>query len=179
MKKLHLWALSGLLISVAVLSPSMALANTSASATGGAAIAGDGTVRVWGAQVTEVSGNIISAVSTFGNKLFSWVVNISADTEVKSVDEAGVTASTTAEIKEGDRVAFVGALTSLGATASVAADTVVELATTTKKHFKEKHKDKHKEKKGEHAHKDKDEHEERGEGWSLGLWHHFLAKVDR
>lgn len=178
MKKLHTWALVGLVMSAAVFTPSMVLANGISATSSGAVMTGDGTVRVWGAQVTQVVGTSISAVSTFGSRVLNWVVNISGDTEVTSVDNAGATGSTSAEIKAGDRIAFVGALTSLGATVSVDADKVKEIATSTYKH---KDKDK---KRGEKEvkHKDKDKNvrdasEKRG--WSLGFWNHFFARADR
>lgn len=175
MKTLHTVALTGLLMGAAVLTPGVAFAYTPSATTSSALIRGDGTVHIWGAKVTDVSGNIITAVSAFGNKLLTWAVSLSGDTEVSSIDESGAVASSSAQLRAGDRIAVVGTLTDVGVTTSLTAQKVRELATSTKErpHPTKGEKDE----KDIRKHAEKEDHgDSQKRGWALGLWHHFFLQ---
>lgn len=77
-----------------------------------------GKVLVRGAKVTAVSGNSISADTTFGGSTLSWVVDA---TETQKVVRRYGGSSSIAEIQIGDFISFTGNLTGTGTTWNVKA----------------------------------------------------------
>jgi hypothetical protein len=93
----------------------------------------NGIVHVIDGDVTSVSGTVINAVTTLGNTVMNWVVDVSAATNI-TVD--GHTATTTAAIAAGDKINFTGMLSGAGSTMTVAATKVGDLAGVIVQHFK-------------------------------------------
>lgn len=116
---------SAALTAAFVLMPFAASAATlNASSTTGVIISPNGIVRVIGADVTAVSNGVVNAVTTLGNTILSWIVNISATTKVSGNGTAN--ASTTG-ITIGDKVSFKGALTGTTSPFTVAASKIRDL----------------------------------------------------
>lgn len=92
-----------------VLAPVMASASSTTTPHSevavGTVITTDGFVRVAGATITAVSGNVISATTAFGSTVLNWILNVSADTKIFANGSAN--ASTTA-LAVGDKIAFTG-----------------------------------------------------------------------
>ncbi len=125
---------SAALTAAFVLMPFAASAATlNASSTTGVIINPNGIVRVIGADVTAVSNGVVNAVTTLGNTILSWIVNISATTKVSGNGTAN--ASTTG-IAVGDKVSFRGTLTGTSSPFTVAASKVRDI---TKSLFPFKH----------------------------------------
>jgi hypothetical protein len=97
-----------------------------ASTTASMHINKNGIVRVVNAEVTSVSGNLITAVTRFKDTLANWVFTTNASTTIKV--GAGAT-STPAGIQVGDKISVAGALTSFGSTLGVNATKVLDLTT--------------------------------------------------
>jgi len=74
----------------------------------GAFLSADGMVRVMGATVTAVSGNVINATASFGGSVLNWIINVSADTKIFA--DGSRSASTTA-LTVGEKIAFSGSAT--------------------------------------------------------------------
>ena len=95
-----------------------------ASTTASMQINKNGIVRVVNAEVTSVSGNIITAVTNFKNSLANWVFTTNASTTIKT--GIGAT-STPSVVKVGDKISVAGALTAFGSTLSVNATKVLDI----------------------------------------------------
>jgi hypothetical protein len=95
-----------------------------ASTTSALQINKNGIARVVNAEVTSVSGNLISAVTHFKDTLASWVFTTNASTTIRT--GAGAT-STTSGIAVGDKISVAGALTSFGSTLGVTATRILDV----------------------------------------------------
>ncbi len=96
--------------SLMMIAPLAASADTlHASGSTGVVINPNGVVHVIGAEVTSVSNGVFNAVTTFGNVVMSWIVNVSASTKIAA---GGSKDATTTDIKVGDKVSFTGSLAS-------------------------------------------------------------------
>ncbi|MDP9249653.1 MAG: hypothetical protein M3M85_04075, partial [bacterium] len=73
----------------------------------GAVLGPNGTIRVLGAKVISVSGNVVKAAVSFGESVLNFVVNVDADTKING--DGDVKAS---DLKAGDKVSFSGTITS-------------------------------------------------------------------
>ena len=102
--------------------PFAALADTNANAeaNGGLFINGSGIVHAIRAEVTAISGSVISAISHFGSNVINWSITTNADTKF------GKNATSSASIAIGDKINVSGALTGVGSTFSVTANKVKE-----------------------------------------------------
>ena len=119
---------SAALTAAFVLMPFAASAATlNASSTTGVIISPNGIVRVIGADVTAISNGVVNAMTTIGNTVLSWIVNISPTTKVSG--NGTVNASTTG-IAVGDKVSFKGALTGTTSPFTVAATKIRDLTTS-------------------------------------------------
>lgn len=83
----------------------------------------NGLVKVLGAKVTSISGNVINTVVSFGDKAFQWAINVNGDTKItaNNTNEA-----TVANIRVNDILRVSGTLSSispLGLTATHIIDT--------------------------------------------------------
>ncbi len=115
-----------------VLMPFAASAATlNASSSTGVIINPNGIVRVIGANVTAVGNGFVSAATTIGNTVLSWIVNISATTKVSGTGTAN--ASTTG-ITVGDKVSFKGTLTGTTSPFTVAASKIRDITNFDFKH---------------------------------------------
>ncbi|KKU50367.1 MAG: hypothetical protein UX71_C0001G0022 [Parcubacteria group bacterium GW2011_GWA1_47_10] len=73
----------------------------------GVVLGPNGTLRVLGAKVVSVSGNVIKAVVSFGESVLNFVVNVDADTKINGNGDAEV-----GDLKAGDKISFSGTVTS-------------------------------------------------------------------
>lgn len=83
----------------------------------------NGVVHVMGAQISAISGNIISAFTSIGNIVMNWTVNASSDTKIFA---GGSKTATVADFKIGDTIAFSGT-TSTSSPLSVSAKKIVDI----------------------------------------------------
>jgi hypothetical protein len=114
--------------------PLMASADSlNANVATGVRISPSGIVRVIGADVTAVGNGVVNAVTTFGNVVMSWIVNISATTKVSA---SGTTSASTTDIKVGDKVSFSGSIaSSTGSALTVAASKIRDLVSFPFRHI--------------------------------------------
>lgn len=127
---------SAVVASVLMVAPLAASADSlHANASTGVVISQSGIVRVIGADVTAVGNGFIDAVTHIGNVLLSWVVNVSADTKVSA---NGSKSATTTDVKVGDKVGFMGTLSSsTGSSLIVAATKIRDFTTFPFRHIGE------------------------------------------
>lgn len=110
--------------------PIVASADTfSANASKGVVISASGIVNVVGANVTAVGSGFINAATALGTTVINWIVNTSATTKIEANGSAN--ASTTS-INVGDKVSFMGTLSSVGSSITVAASRVRDTTTFPK-----------------------------------------------
>lgn len=101
-----------------------------ATSTGAVRINSNGSVRVVNAEVTSVTGNLISAITHFKDTLASWVFTTNASTTFRLGAGATTTpAGIPTGISVGDKISVSGALTSFGSTLGVTAAKVLDLTT--------------------------------------------------
>ncbi len=100
--------------------PLAASADTTANANAGLFINGSGIVRAIGAEVTAISGSVISAITHFGSNVITWSITTNGDTKYTGA------ATSSASIKVGDKISVAGTLTGVGSTLSVTATKVRE-----------------------------------------------------
>lgn len=124
---------SGAVASLLVIAPLAASADTlNAHASTGVRINPNGIVRVIGASVTAVSGDVVSAVTTIGSVVMNWAINVSDTTKVS----ANASATSTSAIKAGDKISFAGVLSSsVGNSLTVAATKLRDLADLSVRHI--------------------------------------------
>lgn len=125
---------SAVITTLFAVAPFAASADTlGAKASTGVFINPDGIVRVIGASVTAVSGDVVTAVTSIGSVVLNWAVNVSDSTKV-AVN--GAVSTSTAGIKAGDKISFMGSLSSsVGTSLSVAATKIRDLADFSVRHI--------------------------------------------
>jgi hypothetical protein len=125
---------SAIAASIFAIMPFVASAQTlQATGSTGVVISPNGIVRIIGADVTAVSNGAVDAVTRIGNVVMNWVVNVSASTTVVA---NGSKNATTTDIKVGDKVGFVGSLSSsIGSSLTVAATKIRDLTNFPFPHF--------------------------------------------
>ncbi len=84
----------------------------------------DGIVRVVGAEITSISGNVVNAVSHLKNTVINWAFVTNASTTIAT----GTSSSTSSpqSLRVGDKVAVSGTLTSVGNTLQVQASKILD-----------------------------------------------------
>lgn len=87
----------------------------------------DGIVRVVGAEVTSISGNIINAVTRFKNNLVNWAFTTNASTSIQSNNSLNAPIT---DVRVGDKINVTGALSTIGSTLTVNATKVRDITTT-------------------------------------------------
>lgn len=95
----------------------------------GAFLSADGVVRVMGATITAVSGNVINATTAIGGTVLNWIVNTDAATKVVA---AGSVSANTSALAVGDKILFGGTATATSGPATVVKANVVVDATSMK-----------------------------------------------
>lgn len=94
--------------------PLAASANTlDANAATSVNVRSNGTVHVIGAEVTAVADGVVKAATEFGNQAINWVVNTTAETDVRVRGEGS---AQVAALDNGDRINFTGSLVNAGST---------------------------------------------------------------
>lgn len=97
-----------MVVSLFLLAPVAVSAHTSSShISTGAVVTTNGFVRVAGATITAVTGNMINATTVFGSNILNWIINIDSDTKIAA--DGAINASTTA-LAVGDKIHFTGKL---------------------------------------------------------------------
>lgn len=89
-----------------------------ASSTASVHINKNGVVQVVGAEVTGISGNVISAVTRFKNNVMSWVFTTNASTTIAANNAIGAALS---DIQIGDKLHVKGQLSTLASSTVVTA----------------------------------------------------------
>ncbi len=84
-------------------------------------ISDNGSVLVRGAEVTDVSGDRITAVTEVGSLDLVWRIDTNGDTDFVDEDGAGIESD---DVSDGDYVSFSGSLDTDGEVFTVDADTV-------------------------------------------------------
>ncbi len=86
----------------------------------------NGVVHVLGAQVSAISGNVISAFTSIGNVVMNWTINASSDTKIAG---GGSKSATVADLHVGDKIAFSGT-NSTSSPLTISARKIVDITTT-------------------------------------------------
>lgn len=149
-----------------MLMPLAASADTIGAHAGtGVFIATNGIVRVIGAEVASISGNVVSAVTSLGGVLINWNVTATSTTKVIA---NGSASSTVADIHVGDKIGFVGTALSTSSPFFVTASKIRDITTSPV------HTD------NDTGHKNKGKHRgwNNGKGKFLGLLKHFKLEAN-
>ena len=93
--------------------------------TSGVLFGGDGNVVVNGATVNSVGSTTITAQSKTGSSILNWILNTSSTSKISA---NGTTSNSTAGVKTGDTISFVGMLNSFGSTLTVSLDALRDWA---------------------------------------------------
>lgn len=102
--------------------------DANAASTSSLHVGRDGIVKVINAEVTAISGNLISAITRFKDNVVSWAFTTNATTTVAANDTVG---TSTAGISVGDRLAVAGTLSSIGASVINVNATAIKDITST------------------------------------------------
>ena len=97
----------------------------------GVLFGGNGTAIANGATVDTVGSTSVTAHSSIGSTILNWILNTSSSTKIKA---GGTTSNSTAGVKSGDTISFVGMLNSFGSTLTVSLEALrdwAKPATTT------------------------------------------------
>ena len=111
---------------VLVTAPSVFAADVNATTSSSVRINSDGIVHVVGAEVTSISGTIVTALSHFKNTIVTWTFATNAST---TVNTNPTTVDSTTDIRVGDRLNVTGALSAFGSTISVNATKIKDMTT--------------------------------------------------
>ncbi|MEN9338107.1 MAG: hypothetical protein RIQ41_421 [Candidatus Parcubacteria bacterium] len=84
----------------------------------------DGIVRVVGAEITSISGNVVNAVSHLKNTVINWAFITNASTTIATSPTSSTSSPQT--LRVGDKVAVSGVLTSIGTTLHVQASKILD-----------------------------------------------------
>jgi hypothetical protein len=119
--------LSSLVISGALAFVPVAAFAASATTTAQVNIGGNGIVRVTGAEVTSISGNLISAVTAFKNTVLNWTFATNASTTIAANNSLSANIS---DIHVGDKLRVAGTISAVNGTLNVAATKIRDVTST-------------------------------------------------